>query len=300
MAQTALTALGQREPIARERPFVSRSLFTTSVFILLFFFSPNVCSGDGKNDQPALALIQEDFTYVRSIGWADARSLAAAPLAVGKIKEITLRQVLIAAVVAGSIGGLIALDEDIRDGARDIDDSAASGLQNTGHALSLAGLAALYGAGLWKGDEQWRHGALTGGESIFLSFGLAKLAKVSFGRERPDAKEGAEAWFAGGRSFVSDLTTPAFAAAEAVSETFEHKWWVVIPAYAAATAVGVGRMGQDRHWASDVLASALLGIGTTRLLTALHRQHGQETPRLTFFPAITPGGTVGLRLSLRF
>jgi len=76
-------------------------------------------------------------------------------------------------------------DEDIRDGAKNIDDSAADTLQNTGEILSLASLAALYGAGVWKDEERWRHGALTGGESVLLSFGLAKLAKVSFGRERP-------------------------------------------------------------------------------------------------------------------
>jgi hypothetical protein len=202
--------------------------------------------------------------------------------------------------VLGSIGGMIALDDDIRKEARHIDDRAASDLQNTSLAVSYASLATLYGAGLMTDDEHWRHGALTGAESVLVSFGLAKLAKVSFGRERPDAGKGAKAWFAGGRSFVSDVTTPAFAAAEAVSEAFDHTWWVTIPAYTAATAVGVGRMGQDRHWASDIVASAVIGVGTTTLFTYLHHQHEQQTPRLTLFPIIAPGGEVGLRLSLRF
>jgi len=93
--------------------------------------------------------------------------------------------------------------------------------------------------------------------------------KVAFGRERPDANRGPYAWFQGGRSFVSADTTPAFALAEAVAAGFDHRWEVTVPAYVAATAVGVGRMGRDRHWASDILASAFLGIGTTKLFNAL-------------------------------
>jgi membrane-associated phospholipid phosphatase len=133
-----------------------------------------------------------------------------------------------------------------------------------------------------------------------LSIGLAGLTKVTFGRERPDADRGSTAWFTGGSSFVSDSAAPAFAIAEAVSETFDHAWWITAPAYATATAVGVGRMGKDRHWASDILGSALLGIGTTKLVTYLHRQREPATAPVTVSPILVPGTTVGLLLTLRF
>lgn len=298
MVRIVLSKLGQT---IYERLSAYRPLFAIPALVFLLFFPSRAYGADvGGGKAGTLTVVKQDLAYTRTTVWADAQSLVRAPLAIGKVKEVTLRQALFGIAVLGSIGGMIALDDDIRKEARHIDDRAASDLQNASLAVSFASLAALYGAGLMTDDEQWRHGALIGAESVFVSFGLAKLAKVSFGRERPDAGEGAKDWFEGGRSFVSDVITPAFAAAEAVSETFDHNWWVTIPAYTAATAVGVGRMGQDRHWASDILASALIGVGTTKLFTYLHHQHEQKAPRLTLSPVMTPGGTVGLRFSLRF
>ena len=112
--------------------------------------------------------------------------------------------------------------------------------------------------------------------------------KVTFGRERPDSGKEPLAWFQGGKSFVSGDTTPAFALAEAVSAGFDHRWEVMIPAYVAATAVGVGRMGRDRHWASDILASTFLGIGTTKLFNYMHRHREQAAPQISISPVLAP------------
>ena len=229
-------------------PATSRSAPFFIVPLVSFFLFSLAHGADVQGGKAgALTAVKRDLAYTRRTVRADAQSLVRTPLEIGRVKEITPRQVLFGIAVLGSVGGMIALDDDIRKGARHIDDRAASDLQHAGLAVSFASLAALYGAGLMTDDEQWRHGALTGAESVLVSFGLAKLAKVSFGRERPDAGEGATDWFAGGRSFVSDVTTPAFAAAAAVSEACDHSWWAAIPAYSVATAVGVGRMGQDRH-----------------------------------------------------
>ncbi len=252
------------------------------LLVLRLFFPPSVFGQDIG------AALRGDLSYLERTVWEDAKTIALAPLEIGKIREVTPEQLLIAALIAGSIGGMIGLDGKIRNSAQGIDDGAARTLQNAGFGLLGGGLAALYGTGLWTDNEQTRHAALTGLESTGVAWGAANLAKVIFGRERPDSGKGPLAWFQGGKSFVSADATPAFAMAEAVAAGFDHRWEVTIPAYAAAIAVGVGRMGRDRHWASDILASAFLGIGTTTLFNYMHRHREQTAPQISVLPVLAP------------
>jgi hypothetical protein len=73
------------------------------------------------------------------------------------------------------------------------------------------------------------------------------------------------------------------------------------PAHATnASAVGVGRMGQDRHWASDIVGSAVLGLGTEKLFSSFHdNQQRQEktTPAVSVLPK---EGGLSLNVSWRF
>jgi len=67
-----------------------------------------------------------------------------------------------------------------------------------------------------------------------------------------------------------------FAAAAGVSEYFDNAYYASVPLYAAATAIGFGRIGHDAHWLSDIAASAAFGIGTTEILLYMHRRHEEE------------------------
>jgi membrane-associated phospholipid phosphatase len=87
--------------------------------------------------------------------------------------------------------------------------------------------------------------------------------------------------------------------AEAVAAGFDHRWEVTLPVYVAAAAVGVGRMGRDRHWASDILAAAILGIGTTKLFNYMHRHREQSAPQITISPVLAPR-EYGLCVQVRY
>ncbi|MCW3117813.1 MAG: phosphatase family protein [Chitinophagaceae bacterium] len=65
-----------------------------------------------------------------------------------------------------------------------------------------------------------------------------------------------------GSSFPSGHTTAAFSAATVFA--FEYKDQILIPviAYSAATLVGISRVTQNAHWATDVFAGAALGYIT--------------------------------------
>jgi hypothetical protein len=49
-------------------------------------------------------------------------------------------------------------------------------------------------------------------------------------------------------------------------------------------------MGKDARWLSDIAGSALLGIGTTKLLLYLHREHEANSSRYRVFPMLSHGG----------
>jgi membrane-associated phospholipid phosphatase len=68
------------------------------------------------------------------------------------------------------------------------------------------------------------------------------------------------------KSFPSGHTTEAFAAAELMRIEFkEYKPWLGYAGYLIAGATGYLRMYNNKHWISDVLAGAGIGIGSTKL-----------------------------------
>lgn len=64
-------------------------------------------------------------------------------------------------------------------------------------------------------------------------------------------------------SFPSGHTATAFCGAELVRQ--EYGTWYGVAAYTVATAVGVARMYNDRHWFSDVVAGAGFGVLSARV-----------------------------------
>jgi len=68
------------------------------------------------------------------------------------------------------------------------------------------------------------------------------------------------------KSFPSGHTTEAFAAAELMRIEFkENNPWLGYAGYLMAGATGYLRMYNNKHWISDVLAGAGIGIGSTKL-----------------------------------
>jgi membrane-associated phospholipid phosphatase len=67
-------------------------------------------------------------------------------------------------------------------------------------------------------------------------------------------------------AFPSNHTIAAFVAAEVLHQEYADKSpWISIAGYTMASTVGTIRMLENRHWFSDVLAGAGIGILSTRL-----------------------------------
>jgi len=87
----------------------------------------------------------------------------------------------------------------------------------------------------------------------------------------------------GYQSFPSGHALAAFAAASAVtaetSRWWPHSAWYIGPAmYGGAAAVGLSRVYNDKHWASDVILGA--GIGTVSGIKVVQYQHTHPGNRI--------------------
>jgi membrane-associated phospholipid phosphatase len=282
------------------------SSFFYILFLFVFALSPGMDSHASAQDPAAspgqsaniagenlATMLADDGNYlVRSL-YRDGVDLIKLPF---RITEVTLTDVLVTTVVLGTIPATIyGLDDPIRRNVKNIPDGTAGTLTAVGQGTTLGSLGLIYGWGLYSHNDEARHAVLTGVEGIGLSSLLTVGIKAAFGRKRPNADDGPRAFFKGGQSFVSGDTTPTFAAAATISEAFDYHWWAAVPAYSLAVMTGVGRMGKDAHWASDVLGSALVGAGTTELLFYLHRQREKPTS-LIILPMLPGQGAPGVNV----
>jgi hypothetical protein len=133
--------------------------------------------------------------------------------------------------------------------------------------LQFAPIVAVYGLNMagvkGKNDFRNRTALLLKSELLVaaITFPLKKLTAVP----RPDTGTP--------NSFPSGHTAQAFAAATFMSKEYGHRSiWYSVGAYSMATCVGAMRVLNDRHWASDVLAGAAVGILSTNLVYLTHRQ----------------------------
>lgn len=126
--------------------------------------------------------------------------------------------------------------------------------------------------------------ALLATQSYIASAAMATLVKVAFGRRRPSSfNEGEEnnLIFTGpasdsrGSSLPSGHATAAFSAATVFAQEYRDEPLVPIIAYSAATLIGITRLTQNAHWATDVLAGAALGYITGKQVVRNYHRYAR-------------------------
>ncbi|MEO8563793.1 MAG: phosphatase PAP2 family protein [bacterium] len=163
--------------------------------------------------------------------------------------------------------------------------------------------ASLYGIGRLA---HWRSVAdlgLHGTEAVAVSGALSALLKGVAGRARPyvsadtnpnDFRFGRGFGNSSDQSFPSGHTTAAFAAAAVVTSESQH-WgkraaWIVAPVmYGGATLVGLSRMYNNAHWASDVALGAAIGtFSGIKIVRFNHVRAGNRIDRWLLGIDVTP------------
>jgi hypothetical protein len=175
-----------------------------------------------------------------------------------------------------AVGVTMLLDKPIRDHLfpyKNVDPS--EDLRRLGNYGQIAGPIIGTGFalhGLAFDSDHSKETAFLSYETFVWAGAVSGAIKFVVGRERPSKTDTPFDFnFAGhDSSFPSGHTTEAFAAATVFSEQYPE-WYVYVPAYGAAAAVGFSRIYANQHWTSDVVAGAMIGTTVSHILRLRHR-----------------------------
>jgi membrane-associated phospholipid phosphatase len=128
--------------------------------------------------------------------------------------------------------------------------------------------AGIYFLGLARKDPKLMETGRLGTEAVIDSGTVTLLTKLVSNRQRPLQGNGQGGFWAAGTqhwqwdsSFPSDHATASMALARVVAGEYWH-WYVGIPAYGFAEAVGISRLMANQHFPSDVLVGQAIGFLT--------------------------------------
>ena len=139
-------------------------------------------------------------------------------------------------------------------------------ITNSVSPVSIAAPMLIFGTGLIEKDQELKHKGLVMGASFLVNAVITTSLKKMVNRPRPyeTYPDIDKLTFGGSGSFPSGHTSEAFTTATSLSLAFP-KWYVIAPSYTYATLVGYSRMHLGVHYPSDVLAGALVGVGSAFL-----------------------------------
>ncbi len=143
-----------------------------------------------------------------------------------------------------------------------------------GFAVQFGGAIATYALGRAGGHER---AAVVGADLVraqLVTQTFTQAMKLSLNRARPDGDN----W-----SLPSGHSSGTFASATVLHRHFG--WKAGLPAYAVAAYVAASRLAEDRHYASDVIVGAGIGIISARAVTV-----GRGPTRFALGPMPVPGG----------
>jgi membrane-associated phospholipid phosphatase len=182
------------------------------------------------------------------------------------------------------IGGFALTDESVQKFMLKLRDrnpwvhNVSEFVTNTGGPYEAITLGAITSYGILFKNEKLKTTGLLASQSYITSAAIQTILKLISGRQRPyvyhpDQVE-VEPKFHGpfhspfrdingkrlSSSFPSGHTTGAFAAATVFAMEYSDRPLVRIIAYSSASLIGLSRITENKHWVSDVLAGAALGL----------------------------------------
>jgi membrane-associated phospholipid phosphatase len=237
----------------------------------------------------ALGNLAEDYKY-----------LAASPT------RLDVKSALITLGVIGIGGVLYAEDEQIRDFFQNhqtsFQDNVANGAEKLGYQYAVAAVALYGGSGYLLKNEKMQETGFLALESFLVANSISVPLKFAIGRARPKRDRGAYSY----QPFSFKMSDTAIPSGHAVSAfsmaaVFAGEYdslWVGVLAYSLAGLVGWERLYDDRHWASDVFAGAVLGTVVGRSVVYLHKTTDDA---VSLVPLVEPSTqSYGLLVQIKF
>jgi membrane-associated phospholipid phosphatase len=222
---------------------------------------------------------------------------------------VSTKDVASALVASAAVAFVAKLDGNIAREAPESNSAfarnVARGSEKLGNPLYIApALGVTWLAGRISGHPGLSASSARIAGGIAASAAVASGMKLVAGRARPgqsddDGDRGEFEAFSGHTAFPSGHTTVAFSLAAGIDHETDARWVPYI-VYPVAGLVGWSRLRDNRHWASDVLAGALVGVWTTHKFQSLVRQgHRPSRLELDLVPAPDAPG-IGARATLKF
>jgi acid phosphatase family membrane protein YuiD len=155
----------------------------------------------------------------------------------------------------------------------------ADGLWKPGHIIGstpvmLGSSAAAYMFGRMTGRSRLQHLGMDEIEASLLAEGVTQGLKAAVHRQRPQQIDGQQSHT---YSFPSGHSMMTFAAATVLQQHLGYR--AAIPTYLVASYVAVSRLHDNRHYASDVVFGAAMGIVIGRSVT-FHGRNFYASPML--------------------
>lgn len=170
-------------------------------------------------------------------------------------------KIFLTAMTGGPMFGAIALSEKENDKFRELRKQYLPKFSNhTDDYLQYIPIATLYGLKLSGVKSRSSWGRMLTSQALALSLVVSSvnIMKNNIFYWRPDQ--------GGPNSFPSGHTANAFMMATMFAKEYGYKSpWISLGAYSIATATGMMRMANNRHWMRDVVTGAGIGILATEV-----------------------------------
>lgn len=236
------------------------------VFTFIIFFFLQFASGQNTRE----TRLNKDFI----IGaFKDAKALALSPL------QWERNDVFLASAIAGTGFLVFTQDDRLQDffqKNRTPFSNAVSkyGLDPIGGGIyTIPLVSGFYIYGILSKKNRYERFALNTGKALAINTFITYSVKYLAQRQRPH--EGGVPdkfkWHgpfsgSGSTSFFSGHTMLVFTLATAFAHEFNDKPWVAYTAYSLAGLVGISRLHDNKHWASDVFIAAAFAYFSTKFL----------------------------------
>jgi membrane-associated phospholipid phosphatase len=139
-----------------------------------------------------------------------------------------------------------------------------------------------------SGNKKLEKTVINWAGSLVINSIVTDELKKTFQRHRPSTGEAYNVfdWRGGPKinsSFPSAHTSNAFTTATVFATMYKDHKWVPPVAYGLATLVGISRLYNNAHWASDVMAGAAVGFLSAKAMNGLYKWAGKK---ITFLPQV--------------
>ena len=178
-----------------------------------------------------------------------------------KFLPITIFLLIFIIISSGTVSaGINSFDESVRDLALRHNDGAVGTAM--GAITKLGDGKSALAIGGFLPDDEARYDAFN---TIMTTGITVNIMKAIIGRRRPPGPSDYDHFTTSNsyHAMPSGHTATAFALAAVIAEHYPDYDWL---AYTVAGLVGVSRIFEDEHWATDVLAGAAVGYGSARLI----------------------------------